>query len=124
RTAWAVSPQSDAPAAFFLPSIWIETRAGRQWRLPAQEQRLTVRALPADFPAGGLAARPRLSQAPFEPAAVGHILPWRITLRAAAGLNTLPERLPFPPATGSFKVYFDPPQRRLEVRPDGGVDSV
>ncbi|MCC6303163.1 MAG: BatD family protein [Gammaproteobacteria bacterium] len=124
RTAWAVSPQIEAPVAFFLPSIWIETRAGRQWRLPAQEQRLAVHGLPADLPADGLAARPQLSQTPFESAAAGRILPWHITLRAAVGLNTLPERLPLAPATGAFKVYFDPPERRLEVGPDGGVDSV
>lgn len=124
RTAWAVSPQSAAPVTFFLPSLWIETRAGRRWRLPAQEQRLAVRPVPGDLPLGTLAATPQLAQSPFEPAAVGRILPWRITLRAAVGLNTLPERLPLPSATPAFKIYFDPPQRRLEVRADGGVDSI
>ncbi|MCC6209342.1 MAG: BatD family protein [Gammaproteobacteria bacterium] len=124
RTAWAVSPQIDAPVTFFLPSLWIETRAGKQWRLPAQEQRLAVRPLPGDLPGGALAAPARLSRTPFEPAAVGRILPWRITLRAAAGLNTLPERLPLPSATDAFKIYFDPPHRRLETGADGGVDSI
>lgn len=124
RTAWAVSPQSAVPVTFFLPSLWIETRAGRRWRLPAQEQRLAVRPLPGNLVPGTLAATAQLAQTPFEPAAVGRILPWRITLRAAVGLNTLPERLPLPSATPAFKIYFDPPQRRLELRADGGVDSI
>lgn len=124
RSAWAVSPQTDAPATFHLPALWIETRAGKKWRLPAQQQRLTVRPLPADVPAGTLAARPRLTQTAFEAAVAGRIAPWQITLQAAAGLNTLPGQLPLAPAANEFKLYFDPPERRLEVRADGGVDSI
>ncbi|MBK8161754.1 MAG: BatD family protein [Gammaproteobacteria bacterium] len=124
RSAWAVSPQSDAPVTFHLPALWIETRAGKKWRLPAEVQRLTVRPLPADVPAGTLAARPLLAQTAFETAVAGRIVPWQITLQAAAGLNTLPEQLPFAPAPGDFKLYFDPPERRLETRADGGVDSI
>jgi hypothetical protein len=45
-------------------------------------------------------------------------------VQAAVGLNTLPAQLPLAPATGEFKVYFDPPERRLEVQADGGVDSI
>lgn len=124
RSAWAVSPQSDAPVTLHLPALWIETRAGKRWRLPAQEQRLVVQALPADLPPGALAARPQLSQTTFGPAAAGRIAPWQITVQAAVGLNTLPEQLPLAPAPNEFKVYFDPPERRLEVHADGGVDSV
>jgi hypothetical protein len=54
----------------------------------------------------------------------GHIAPWQITVQAAVGLNTLPEQLPITAATNEFKVYFDPPERRLETRPDGGMDSI
>lgn len=124
RSAWAVSPQSAAPVTLHLPALWIETRAGKQWRLPAQAQRIRVQALPAGLPPGALAARPQLSQTTFGPATAGHIAPWQITVQAAAGLNTLPEQLPLAPATDAFKLYFDPPERRLKVRADGGVDSI
>lgn len=124
RSAWAVSPQSEAPVILHLPALWIETRAGKQWRLPAQEQRLTVQALPADLQPGTLAARPQLTQSAFGPATAGHIVPWQITVQAAVGLNTLPEQLPLAPATNEFKLYFDPPERRLEIQADGGVASI
>jgi hypothetical protein len=124
RSAWAVSPQSDAPVTLHLPALWIETRAGRQWRLPAQEQRLAVQALPADLPPGALAAHPQLTQTTFGPATAGRIVPWQITVQAAVGLNTLPEQLPLAPAPNGFKLYFDPPERRLELQADGGVDSI
>jgi hypothetical protein len=124
RSAWAVAPQSDAAVTLHLPALWIETRAGKRWRLPAQDQHIAVRALPAGTPPGTLAARPQLTQSPFQTAMAGRLAPWRITLQAAVGLNTLPERLPITAATNEFKVYFDPPERRLETRPDGGVDSI
>lgn len=124
RSAWAASPQTAAPVVFHLPALWIETRAGKQWRLPAQEQRLGVQALPAGLPPGVLAAPPVLTQSVFRPATVGHIVPWQITVRGAVGLNTLPEQLPFAPQQENFKLYFDPPERRLEILPDGGVDSI
>jgi hypothetical protein len=124
RSAWAVSPQSEAPVTLHLPALWIETRAGKRWRLPAQDQHIAVRALPAGTPPGTLAARPQLTQSTFQPAVAGRIVPWQITVQAAVGLNTLPGQLPFAPAANGFKVYFDPPERRLETRPDGGVDSI
>lgn len=124
RSAWAVSPQSSAPVTVHLPSVWIETQAGKRWRLPAREERIAVHALPAGLPPGTLAARPRLTQTPLGPAAAGRIVPWQITVQAAVGLSTLPEQLPFAPATDEFKIYFDPPQRRLEAQAAGGIDSV
>jgi hypothetical protein len=124
RSAWAVSPQSSAPVTLHLPALWIETQAGKQWRLPAQEQRITVQALRADLAPGTLAARPQLTQSTFGPATAGRIVPWQITVQAAVGLNTLPEQLPLAPTTNEFKIYFDPPERRLETQAGGGVDSI
>jgi hypothetical protein len=124
RTAWAISPLSGDEITIFLPDIWIETREGRQWRLPFSEERIAVAELPAAIPAGTLINRPALEVSAPALAEAGRMTPWEITLRTTTALNALPVELPFQDHAGELRIFMDPPERRLEIRDDGLVESV
>lgn len=124
RTAWAISPLSRDEITVMLPDIWIETREGRQWRLPFSDERIEVIAVPEAIPAGTLIGRPALEVAAPAPVEAGRMAPWEITLRATTALNALPAELPFREHTDALRIFMDPPERRLEVRDDGAVESV
>lgn len=124
RTAWAVSPTAEGEVALLLPDIWVETRQGRQWRLPFGEERIEVQALPEGLPAATLIGRPQVEQDDPGPATAGQALPWQLVLRSGAALNALPAEAPLAPPASGLRVYMDPPERRLETLPGGGVESV
>lgn len=124
RTAWAISPLSSEPITIFLPDIWVETEQGRRWRLPLREESIEVLPLPRDVPADALIGRPSLSANELGQATAGQMTPWEVTLRTTTALNTLPMQLPFGERTPEVRIFMDPPERRLEYRPDGGVESV
>ena len=124
RTAWAVSPVSGEDVTLLLPDVWVETRQGRQWRLPFSEEDIEVRALPAGVPADMLIGRPQIERSDPGPAAAGEAIPWEIVLRSDTALNALPMEIPLERPQSGLKVYMDPPERRLEVPPQGGVRSV
>ncbi len=124
RTAWAISPLSADEITIFLPDIWIETREGRQWRLPFSEERIAVTDLPDTIPAGTLINRPALEVSTPAQGEAGRMTPWEITLRTTSALNALPVELPFHDHAGELRIFMDPPERRLEIRGDGVVESV
>ncbi len=124
RSAWALSPLRSGEVRVLLPDIWIETRQGRQWRLPHSEERIEVSPLPATAPPGLLIGRPGLDvEAPAE-VVTGRMTPWSVTLRAPTALNALPATLPFAEHDDALRVFMEPPERLLEARADGGIDSV
>lgn len=126
RSAWAISPlNADAELTLLLPDIWIETRQGRQWRLPYGEEHITVRPLPDNGENAPAAIdRPRIEIDAPETVVAGQATPWEFTLRGRTALNALPATAPLRPAQPGLRVYMDPPQRRLETTADGDVESV
>jgi hypothetical protein len=126
RSAWAISPlNGDAEIALLLPDIWIETRQGRQWRLPYGEERISVHALPETGQTAAAAiGLPRIETSAPETVLAGQAAPWEFTLRGRTALNALPATAPLGPARAGLRVYMDPPQRRLETTADGDVESV
>lgn len=124
RSAWAVSPLTQEAITVYLPDVWVETRAGRQWRLPFGEETITVDGLPAGVDPGTLIGQPSLTLNDPGPARVGDVTPWEITLASMTAMNALPAELPFGVHDGDLKIYMDPPQRRVEIGPDGEVLSV
>lgn len=124
RTAWAISPLVTGDIRVLLPDIWIETRQGRQWRLPFSEERIDVMPLPASAPPDLVIGRPEISFEVPDEVATGRMTPWALTLRAPTALNALPSVLPFGDHDDSLRIFMEPPERRLAPRADGGVDSV
>jgi hypothetical protein len=124
RTAWAISPLTGEDITIWLPDVWVETRQGRQWRLPFSEERIDVTSLPASVPAGTLVGRPAIDIDAPAAARTGHIAPWAITLRSVTALNALPAELPFNEHAGELRIFMDPPQRRHAFSADGRLESV
>ncbi len=124
RTAWAISPLVPGDLRVLLPDIWIETRQGRQWRLPFSEERIDVVPLPASAPPDLIIGRPVVGFEVPDEVATGRMTPWALTLRAPTALNALPSVLPFGDHDDSLRIFMEPPERRLEPRADGGIDSI
>lgn len=127
RSAWAVSPVSGEDVTLLLPDIWIETRQGRQWRLPFSEERIDVRPLADDAQTRPAAiGKPQIEMRAPETIVVGEATPWEFVLRSHTALNALPSNAPLHAAADGLRVYMDPPLKRLETvagAADGAVND-
>lgn len=124
RIAWAIFPQQSGIMSVYLPDVWIVTADGRKLRLPHEQQRVVVKALPADVPANIAVGKPVLTQSAPTPApTVNNITTWTFTVRGPFSNFSLPDVLPLPPLPAGIKVYSDRARRDAETA-TAGVTAV
>lgn len=120
RIAWAIFPKQSGALTIYLPDVWAVTADGRKLRLPHQQQRVEVMALPADVPADIAVGKPDLTQtAPAPAPTVNNISTWTLTVRGPFSNFSLPDVLPLPPLPPGIKVYGDHAQRNTETATSG-----
>ena len=116
RIAWALFPKQSGTLTIHLPDVWAVTADGRKLRLPHQQQRVEVKALPADVSADIAVGTPILTQTTPSPApTVNNISTWTVTLRGPFSRFALPDTLPLAAMPAHIKVYSDHAQRNTEA---------
>jgi hypothetical protein len=122
RIAWAIFPKQSGELSVYLPDVWIVTADGRKLHLPHEQQRVTVKALPADVTADIAVGKPMLTQSALSPApSVNNISTWTLTVRGPFSHFSLPDVLPLPPLPQGIKVYGDRAQRDTETATAGMI---
>lgn len=124
RIAWAIFPKQSGTLTIHLPDVWAVAADGRKLRLPHQQQRVAVKALPADVTADIAVGTPGLTQtAPGPAPAVNNISTWAVTVRGPFSRFALPDTLPLAAIPAGIKVYGDHAQRNTETA-TAGLTSV
>jgi hypothetical protein len=122
RIAWALFPKQSGELSVYLPDVWIVTADGRKLHLPHEQQRVTVKALPADVTADIAVGKPTLTQSALSPApSVNNISTWTLTVRGPFSHFSLPDVLPLPPLPQGIKIYGDRAQRDTETATAGMI---
>src|SRR3569833_236879 len=120
RIAWAIFPKESGELRIHLPDVWLVTADDRKLRLPYQDARVLVRALPANVTADIPVGAPQLSQTPpVPPPAAGQLSSWTVTVQGRFSRFALPDLLPLPPAPAGIKLYADRAERSSDVKADG-----
>ena len=120
RIAWALFPKQSGTLTVHLPDVWAVTADGRKLRLPHQQQRVEVKALPAEVSADIAVGTPILTQTTPSPApTVNNISTWTITVRGPFSRFALPDTLPLAAMPDHIKVYSDHGQRNTETVTSG-----
>ena len=123
RIAWAIFPKQSGTLTIHLPDVWAVTDDGRKLRLPHQQQRVSVKALPADVDEDIAVGTPTLTQSPPQPApTVNNISTWTVTVRGPFSRFALPDTLPLATMPAHIKVYSDH-ARRVTETVTGGLTS-
>jgi hypothetical protein len=116
RIAWALFPKQSGTLTIHLPDVWAVTADGRKLRLPHQQQRVEVKALPAEVSADIAVGTPILTQTTPNPApTVNNISTWTVTVRGPFSRFALPDTLPLAAMPAHIKVYSDHGQRNTET---------
>ena len=116
RIAWAIFPKQSGALTIYLPDVWAVTADGRKLRLPNQQQRVEVKALPAEVTADIAVGRLDLMQTALAPApSVNNVSTWAVTVRGPFSRFALPDTLPLPPSPASVKIDVDHAQRNTEI---------
>jgi hypothetical protein len=116
RIAWALFPKQSGTLTIHLPDVWAVTADGRKLRLPHQQQRVEVKALPADVSADIAVGTPILTQTTPSPApTINNISTWTVTVRGPFSRFALPDTLPLTTIPAHIKVYSDHGQRNTET---------
>ena len=120
RIAWALFPKQSGTLTIHLPDVWAVTADGRKLRLPHQQQRVEVKALPAEVSADIAVGTPILTQTTPSPApTVNNISTWTVTVRGPFSRFALPDTLPLAAMPAHIKVYSDHGQRNTETVTSG-----
>jgi hypothetical protein len=120
RIAWALFPKQSGTLTVHLPDVWAVTADGRKLRLPHQQQRVEVKALPAEVSADIAVGTPILTQTTPNPApTVNNISTWTVTVRGPFSRFALPDTLPLAAMPDHIKVYSDHGQRNTETVTSG-----
>lgn len=123
RSTWAVSPDQAGEMVLILPEVRVETRQGRNWRLPFSEHRIEAVPLPPQLQSA-LIGRPELTATLPEQLQAGEPAAWQIELRSGSSLNRLPAAAPLAALPPGLRAYMDPPEQRIELDAAGNPVSV
>lgn len=124
RIAWAIFPKQSGTLTIHLPDVWAVTTDGRKLRLPHQQQRIEVKALPTDVTADIPVGTPLLTRTKPDPApTLNNVSTWTVTVRGPFSRFALPDTLPLPMIPDHIKLYNDHARRNTETV-TGGLTSV
>jgi hypothetical protein len=123
RSAWAISPGRAGEMLLVLPEVRVQTRQGKNWRLPFSEHRIDVVPLPP-VAESSLVGRPEILATVPEKLRMGEPAPWEIELRSRSSLNRLPQAAPLAAMPSGLRAYMDPPEKRVELDTAGNPVSI
>ncbi len=93
RTSWSITTQQNN-YDFFIPDVWVETKAGQRFHFPVKKESLAVKELPPHIPDGILIGKPELSIENPATATVGELYTWTVQIKSQHHATQLPDQLP------------------------------